>query len=341
VSGNAKYVHRNTGVISVEAVEPPEAVSSDWIDEQLAVTYKRCGLRSGLLADLAGIKERRWWPDGFTFDQAAALAGRQAIDAAGIDPAEIGMLISTSVCKHHLEPSVACAVHHQLGLSTSCTNFDLANACLGFVNAMHLAATAIDAGLIRYALIVDGEGSRYTQLATIARLQQPDATADDVFAEFASLTLGSGAAAMVLGSLDRHPNAHRLVGGVTRAGTEHHTLCVGTLDRMTTDTKGLLEAGLDLAEAAWRDARADYDWADGLDRYIVHQVSAVHTRLICDRLGIDPSRVPLTYPHYGNVGPAAIPITLAGAAPDIRPGERVLCMGIGSGLNTSFTELVW
>ncbi|MEI6400851.1 MAG: 3-oxoacyl-ACP synthase III [Actinomycetota bacterium] len=341
MSGNAKYAHRNTGIISVEAVEPPEAVSSDWIDEQLAVTYKRCGLRSGLLADLAGIKERRWWPDGFTFDQAAALAGRQAIDAAGIDPAEIGMLISTSVCKHHLEPSVACAVHHQLGLSTSCTNFDLANACLGFVNAMHLAATAIDAGLIRYALIVDGEGSRYTQLATIARLQQPDATADDVFAEFASLTLGSGAAAMVLGSLDQHPGAHRLVGGVTRAGTEHHTLCVGTLDRMTTDTKGLLEAGLDLAEAAWRDARADYDWADGLDRYIVHQVSAVHTRLICDRLGIDPSRVPLTYPHYGNVGPAAIPITLAGVAADIRPGERVLCMGIGSGLNTSFTELVW
>jgi 3-oxoacyl-[acyl-carrier-protein] synthase-3 len=341
VSGNAKYAHRNTGIISVEAVEPPEAVSSDWIDEQLAVTYKRCGLRSGLLADLAGIKERRWWPDGFTFDQAAALAGRQAIDAAGIDPAEIGMLISTSVCKHHLEPSVACAVHHQLGLSTSCTNFDLANACLGFVNAMHLAATAIDAGLIRYALIVDGEGSRYTQLATIARLQQPDATADDVFAEFASLTLGSGAAAMVLGSLDQHPGAHRLVGGVTRAGTEHHTLCVGTLDRMTTDTKGLLEAGLDLAEAAWRDARTDYDWADGVDRYIVHQVSAVHTRLICDRLGIDPSRVPLTYPHYGNVGPAAIPITLAGVAPDIRPGERVLCMGIGSGLNTSFTELVW
>ena len=341
MSGNAKYAHRNTGIISVEAVEPPEAVSSDWIDEQLAVTYKRCGLRSGLLADLAGIKERRWWPDGFTFDQAAALAGRQAIDAAGIDPAEVGMLISTSVCKHHLEPSVACAVHHQLGLSTSCTNFDLANACLGFVNAMHLAATAIDAGLIRYALIVDGEGSRYTQLATIARLQQPDATADDVFAEFASLTLGSGAAAMVLGSLDQHPGAHRLVGGVTRAGTEHHTLCVGTLDRMTTDTKGLLEAGLDLAEAAWRDARADYDWADGLDRYIVHQVSAVHTRLICDRLGIDPSRVPLTYPHYGNVGPAAIPITLAGVAPDIRPGERVLCMGIGSGLNTSFTELVW
>ena len=58
------------------------------------------------------------------------------------------MLISTSVCKHHLEPSVACAVHHHLGLAPGCLNFDLGNACLGFVNAIHLAATAIDAGQI-------------------------------------------------------------------------------------------------------------------------------------------------------------------------------------------------
>ena len=78
-----------------------------------------------------------------------------------------------------------------------------------------------------------------------------------------------------------------------------------------------------------------------MDWYIVHQVSQVHTRLITERLGIDPERVPLTFPHYGNVGPAAIPITLASVSDQIEPGERVLCMGIGSGLNTSFTELVW
>lgn len=341
VHGNSKYQHRSVGVVSLEAVEAPEVVTSDWIDEQLAPTYERWGLRPGLLAELAGIKERRWWPEGVTFDQAAAKAGRAAIDASGVDPDRIGMLISTSVCKHHLEPSVACAVHHQLGLSTSCTNFDLANACLGFVNAMHLASTAIDAGFIDYALIVDGEGSRHTQLATISRLQRDDALVTDVFDEFASLTLGSGAAAMVLGRLDEHPDAHRVVGGVARAGTEHHTLCIGDLDKMTTDTKRLLEAGLDLAHAAWKDAEADFDWVNGMDRYIVHQVSSVHTRLITERLGIDPQKVPLTYPHYGNVGPAAIPITLAGVAPELQRGDRVLCMGIGSGLNTSFTELVW
>jgi acyl-CoA:acyl-CoA alkyltransferase len=341
VNGNSSYSHTNVGVISVEAVEAPEVVTSDWIDEQLAPTYERWGLRPGLLAELAGIKERRWWPEGVTFDQAAALAGREAIDASGVDPSRIGMLISTSVCKHHLEPSVACAVHHQLDLPTSCTNFDLANACLGFVNAMHLAATAIDSGFIEYALIVDGEGSRYTQLQTIARLQRPDAAVTEVFDEFASLTLGSGAAAMVLGRLDRHPDAHRLVGGVARAGTQHNKLCIGDLDKMTTDTKALLEAGLELGQDAWDAAAEQFDWAKGMDRYIIHQVSSVHTRMMCERLGVDPTKVPLTYPTYGNVGPAAIPITLAGVAPELQKGDRVLCMGIGSGLNTSFTEIVW
>ena len=78
-----------------------------------------------------------------------------------------------------------------------------------------------------------------------------------------------------------------------------------------------------------------------MDRYVIHQISSVHTRLICERLGIDPAKVPLTYPKYGNVGPAAIPITLASVSDQIEAGERVLCMGIGSGLNTSFTEIVW
>jgi acyl-CoA:acyl-CoA alkyltransferase len=341
VSGNASYLHNRAGVVSISAVEAPEIVTSDWIDEQLAPTYERWGLRPGLLNELAGIKARRWWPEGVTFDQAATLAGRKAIDESGIDPAEIGMLISTSVCKHHLEPSIACAVHHQLGLPTSCTNFDLANACLGFVNAIHLASTAIDAGFIKYALIVDGEGSRQTQQATIKRLQSDTAAVTDVFDEFASLTLGSGAAAMVLGNLDDHPDAHRVVGGVTRAGTQHHTLCVGDLEKMTTDTKRLLEAGLDLAASAWKEAAGDFDWSSGIDRYIVHQVSSVHTRMLCELLSIDPTKVPLTYPDYGNVGPAAIPITLAGAQSDLSAGDRVLCMGIGSGLNCSFTEIVW
>ena len=338
---NSVFRHQHSGILSLAAIEAPRIVTSDWIDEQLTETYQRNGLRPGLLAGLAGIEERRWWDDDVSFTDAAAMAGRAAIEKAGIDPSKIGILISTSVCKENLEPSVACAVHHQLGLSTSCLNFDIANACLGFINAMHLAATMLDAGTVEYAHIVDGEGSRYTQQTTLERLRNPNSTAGDVFAEFASLTLGSGAAAMVMARKNRHGDVHRLIGGVGRAGTEHNALCIGNLDRMTTDTHGLLVAGLDLAADAWEASKTDFDWTDGLDWYIFHQVSKVHTTMLCDRLAIDSSKVPLTFPKYGNVGPAAVPITLASVQDQIEPGQRVLCMGIGSGLNTSFSEILW
>ncbi len=341
MSGNSVFRHQHSGILSLAAIEAPVVITSDWIDEQLAETYQRNGLRPGLLAGLAGIEERRWWNEDVSFADAAAMAGRAAIEKAGIDPSQIGILISTSVCKENLEPSVACAVHHQLGLPSSCLNFDIGNACLGFGNAIYVAATMLDAGAIDYALIVDGEGSRYTQETTLERLRRPDAGAGEVFAEFASLTLGSGAAAMVLTRTDRHPEAHRIVGGVARAATQHNLLCVGSLERMTTDTAGLLTAGLDLAEQAWTNALLSFDWSDGADWYILHQVSKVHTTMLCARLGIDPDKAPLTYPRYGNVGPAAVPITLASVQDQIQPGQRVFCMGIGSGLNTSLTEIVW
>ena len=89
-------------------------------------------------------------------------------------------MINTSVCREHLEPSTAVVVHHQLGLPTSCLNFDLANACLGFVNGIQLAGTMIDSGQADYALLVDAEGSRHTQEVTLQRLAADDATADDV-----------------------------------------------------------------------------------------------------------------------------------------------------------------
>jgi 3-oxoacyl-[acyl-carrier-protein] synthase III len=335
------FRHHSSGVLSLAAVEPTEVVTSEWIDEQLAETYARNGLKAGLLSGLAGIEERRWWAPDVGFADVAAMAGEKAIAAAGIDRAEIGLMISTSVCKDHLEPSMACAIHNRLGLGADCLNFDIGNACLGFVNAMHMAATMLDAGMIRYALIVDGEGSRYTQQTTLDRLRRPETTAGDVFSEFASLTLGSGGAAMVMTRMDLHPEAHALIGGVGKAATEHNTLCVGDLDKMTTDTHGLLVAGLDLAEQAWTASAEIFDWAGQVDWFIIHQVSKVHTTLLCDRLGIDATKVPLTFPYLGNVGPAAVPMTLASVQDQITAGQRVLCMGIGSGLNTSFTEIQW
>jgi len=339
VSVSSRLEFLRPTIWSVGHAEAPEVITSAWIDEQLAETYDRCGIRPGLLESVAGIVERRWWPEEVTFDEAAAKAGVRALELAEVDPSEVDLLISTSVCKHHLEPSVACSVHFRLGLGPECINYDLGNACLGFVNAMEVAAMAIETGHADTVLIVDGEGSRFTQLATIERLRQPTATALDVFDQFASLTLGSGAAAMVMGG--PRAGAHRFLGGISRAATQNHDLCVGDLDTMRTDTAALLENGLALAHEAFKaSVDAGWEWMT-CDRFVMHQVSAVHTRRLCELLGVDMDLVPLTYPGFGNMGPAAVPYTLSTVADQIAPGERVLLMGIGSGLNCAAAELIW
>ena len=288
MSGNAGFRLHNTAMLSVCAVEAPIVVPSSAFDDRLAATYRRVGMKPGMLAERAGVVERRWWPTDVSFADAAAMAGAKALAEAGIIPAQVGVMINTSVSREYLEPSTAVAVHHQLGLPTSCLNFDLANACLGFVNAIQLAGNMIDSGQADYAVLVDAEGSRYTQEVTLARLEGGDATAEDLRSQFATLTLGSGAAAMVLGRADRHPEGHRVVGGVSRAGTEHHDLCVGDLDRMRTDTKRLFEAGLALALETWKDAKAEFDW-QGIDWFVAHQTSVVHIRAMAAALGVDPS----------------------------------------------------
>jgi 3-oxoacyl-[acyl-carrier-protein] synthase-3 len=340
MSGNAIHRYSDTAVLSVTAADAPIVVTSREFDDQLLETYERLGLIPGMLEALAGVVERRWWPTDVTFADAAAMAGAKAIAEAGIDPKAIGLLIDTSVCRDHLEPSAAVDVHDQLGMGTACINFDLGNACLGFMNGMQLAAMMIDTGQIEYALIVDGEGSRRPQQSTIARLQRPDTTKEDVLENFASLTLGSGGAAMVLGRASNHPEGHRFVGGVSRAATQHNKLCVGDLDSMRTDSRGLLDAGVVLAIDTWQDAAEVFDWSD-LDSYVIHQVSKIHTAAITTSLNIDPARTPVIFPTRGNIGPASVPFTLALHAPDFVAGQRIGCLGIGSGLNSAVIEIAW
>ena len=202
MSGNTVFRFANSSVLAVASVDANRVVTSEDIDDQLAATYERLGLRPGLLGGVAGIRERRWWDDGVTYVDGAAMAGAKALAQSGTDPADVGLMINTSVSRAHLEPSTAVAVHHALGLPRSCQNFDVTNACLGFVNGMELAAAMIDSGQIDYALVVNGEDSQAVQEATLARLCGPDSTAADVMGNFATLTLGSGAVAMVLGQLE-------------------------------------------------------------------------------------------------------------------------------------------
>ncbi|GAA4283511.1 3-oxoacyl-ACP synthase III [Brevibacterium daeguense] len=341
MNGNTTIRHSNAALLGIAEAIAPVEVSSDRFDEQLTDTLKNLRLPHNLLQRVAGVHTRRNWENHSDYVEGAAQAGRQALENAGIGADQIGLMINTSVSRERLEPSVAVAVHDGIGLGSQAMNFDITNACLGFVNGMTVASSMIDSGQIDYALIVAGEDMSRVQDATVARLNREGITREEYLNEFATLTLGSGAAAAVIGPADRHPEGHRIVGGVTRAATWNHELCVGDFDGMFTDTKGLLKNGMELVIAAWEEAHENgWDWRE-MTRYIPHQVSNVHIDALTKSADLDPTRVAKTYPELGNVGPASVPITLAREADQLERGDRVLCLGVGSGLNTAMTEIVW
>jgi len=334
----------NVSILSIAHVDAPIRVTSAALCDRLAPAMERHGMRPDLLESASGIISRHYWDGDVTASQAGTWAAEKAIAAAGIDKAKLGILINTSVSRDYLEPSVACLVHGNLKLPSTCLNFDLANACLGFVNGMQVVGNMIERGQIDYGLIVNGENAQHVQDATIQRLLQPDSTKDDFRDQFATLTLGSGAAAMVMCRADLVDGARRMTGAVSRAATEYNHLCRGNNDRMYTDAKSLLFAGIGLAQETWAVAQEELGWTpEALDEVVIHQVSASHTHLCCETLGLAQDKVLRIFPEFGNIGPAALPIALSKAVESGRivPGKKVALMGIGSGLNCTMAEVQW
>jgi acyl-CoA:acyl-CoA alkyltransferase len=337
---------KNVSILGMGVIDAPEIVKSSDLEEMLRPVAERFGANAHLLSGLTGIIERRFFAADVMPSHAAACAAAAALEDAEVSRDKIGVLINTSVCQDYLEPSTAAMVHGHLGLSAGCLNFDVRNACLGFINAMQLAGTMIDAGQVEYALIVDGENSRLPVTRTIERLLRPGTTQEQYREQYATLTLGSGGVAMVLGRTDKvtRKPPHRVVGGVSLAASAHNGLCIGNTDEMKTNAGQLLTAGLGLAWSTWQLAQAQLGWtADNIHEFVVHQVSEVHTAKLAGMLGADLSRLYKLYPTYGNIGPAGIPTVLKKSldAGRIKEGHRVALLGIGSGLNCAMMEVQW
>ena len=334
----------NVSIVSVRHVDAPHRVTSTEIQERLAETMQRLGMRSDLLESVVGIRERRFWDEGFEPSDAATLAARAVLDDTGLDPAKLGTLINTSVCRDYIEPSTACLVHGNLKLPETCTNMDVGNACLAFFNGIEIVGNMIERGQIDYGLIVDGESARFLTESTIERLRLPSTDMKTFYEEFASLTTGSGAVAMLLARSDLVPDGHRFKGTVSLAATEHNRLCLGQVDHGWTDTNGLLMAGIELSSRTWKKAQEELGFDDSdVDQYCLHQVSLVHAHQLATSLGVNIEKALLIVSEYGNIGPASVPMVLSMALDlgRIKDGDRVVLAGIGSGINCIVAEVIW
>ncbi len=339
-------------VAAVAHALPEERVSSAELERRLAPLYERLRLREGRLELMSGIRERRFWPPGTRPSDAAALAGDAALRQGGIARERIGCLIHAAVSRDFLEPSTASVVHARLGLAPACHVFDLSNACLGVLNGMVLVAGMIEREEIEAGLIVSGEDGRGLVDQTLRELLEgPERGpgrgrgAEDERARlkgaFASLTIGSGAAAVLLERARASRPGQRLLGGAVLAASEHHELCQG--DRagdggasMATDSEGLLLAGTELAARTFARFLEELAWTrEDIARVVTHQVGSQHRRALFERLALPAGSDFSTLEFLGNTGSAALPLSLSLAleAGHVRPGERVALLGIGSGLH--------
>ncbi len=334
----------NVSIAGLAYQDAPHVTTSVELENELQDNLARFGMRPNLIESLTGIRERRFWENTEQAMKATVDVVENILAQAEIKKSEVGVLINSSVSKEFIEPSVAAIIHGDLAMPPECMNFDISNACLGFLNAMEVAGNMIERGQIDYAIIVDAENAAPLTTSTLQRLKSPDCTLDAFRARFASLTLGSTTVAMLLSHKDKSPTQHQFLGGVSRAATQHNRLCVGRMDDMTTDASGLLMSGIELTTATYKEACEKMAWHQkDFAHYLLHQVGETHLNKVVKAMGVDPDKVPRFYQTYGNTGPASIPLALAKMQAEDRlsAGDRMGLMGIGSGINCSMMELVW
>lgn len=328
---------------------PETVVSSEQIESRLDPLYQRLKLPHGRLELMTGIKERRMWAPGTKPSHLSTMAGKNLIEKLSVNKKDIGLIAHSSVCRDFLEPATSSVVHHGLELDENCMIFDLSNACLGVLSGMTIAAGMIESGKIKNALIVSGENGGPLLENTINELLNNESiTRKTIKSYIANLTIGSAAVAVLLSGEKSSQTPHRLVGGSNMTDSKAHILCQGDGDpnalSMQTDSEKLLEAGIRLASNNIAEFYRALEWKkEELSFAVGHQVGKAHEEQTMKAMNLSDIDTITTYDFLGNTGSAALPVTLAHLADEreIREGDKIALLGIGSGLTSLMLGVEW
>lgn len=328
---------QRVGITGIGVDLPAAVVSSGEVQDRVA----RCSgltLPARLIERLTGIATRRMAADDEYASTLAVRAARRALDAAGLVPFDVDLLLFASATRDVAEPATAHIV--QAALGSRAHALDVTNACNSFLNGIDLARSAILAGRARRALVVTGETPTRAIRWRVSDREQ-------LLAASAGYTFGDAGAAVVVepvrrgGILDVDAETHSQhwdVGGIPGGGSRHprgdeHTYFRG-------DGRALKAAfekiGPDiLARVARRTGLELTDYA----KVLVHQVTVPYLEHFVDVTGVPPEKLEVTVAELGNLASATLGVQLARVAPDLAPGDRVLFVGLGGGV--SVMTMVW
>jgi 3-oxoacyl-[acyl-carrier-protein] synthase-3 len=276
------------------------------------------------IVERTGIRERHIAAEGEFTSDLAAQAARAALDAAGLTPDDIDLLLVATTTPDLVFPSTACIVQSKLGMSNGKPAFDLQAVCSGFVYALSVADQFIKTGAAKHVLVIGAE--------TLSRITDWDDRSNCIL-------WGDGAGAVVVGASSepgiiathihadgRHKELLRTTTGPSTGlhepalmrmeGNAVFKMAVNTLDRIVDET---LEAnGLQ---------KSDIDWL------VPHQANIRIISATAKKLGMSMDHVVTTVAGHGNTSAASVPLAFDVAVRDgrIQRGQTVLMEAFGGG----------
>lgn len=276
-----------------------------------------------------GIRERHIAAEDEKTSDLCMHASRAAIEAAGINPQEIDLIIVATTTPDTIFPSTACLLQEKLGLINQCPAFDIQAVCSGFIYALSTADQFIKSGQNKCVLVVGGE-----KMSSIT----------DWTDRTNCILWGDGAGAIILtaseapGIISTHLHADGRYKDLLRVGPANDRLCikmegnavfkvaVNTLDSIVDET--LKANGMN---------KTDIDWV------VPHQANIRILQATAKKLGLSMDKVVATIAQHGNTSGASIPLALDVAVRDgrIKRGETILMEAFGGGFTWGSALLTW
>lgn len=284
-----------------------------------------------------GIKRRHIAAEGELTSDMAVKASQRALQAAGLSPQDIDLIVVATTTPDNTFPATAVFVQQKLGISQGMA-FDVQAVCTGFVYAVTTADAYLKSGLAKRALVIGAE--------TFSRiLDWQDRTTCVLF--------GDGAGAMVLEAREgdqaseqgvlsaalRSDGAHwdklYVDGGVSSTGTVGHVRMAGR--EVFKHAVGKIS---DVVEGALEKAGKT---ADDLDWLVPHQANRRIIEASGKKLGIPLEKVVITVDHHANTSAASVPLALTEAVEDgrIKPGDLVMLEAMGGGFTWGAALIRW
>lgn len=328
---------QRVGITAIGYSLPEHEVSSARLQ---AGIEEASGLRlaPGLVEQVTGITTRRVaGPDEYA-STLAVRAARQALEAAGLEPFDLDLLLFASASRDIIEPATAHIVQAELGSKAHA--LDVTNACNSFINGIDLARTMVLAGRARRALVVTGETPSRAARPTVTSLSQARSA-------FAGFTFGDAGAAVVVegvasgGILDVDTETlseHWAVAGIFGGGSRDPRGADGTYFSGDGHAlRGVFEKlGTGILDRVR--ARTGFEW-DDYARVLVHQVTMPYLERFIELSGVPREKLELTVGTLGNMASATLGVQLARVDAGLHRGDKVLLVGLGGGI--SAMTLVW